>query len=153
MTNQSARINYDPSVPGIFGFKREPYQFLSNMARVWVDFEERSYFSVEHAYQAAKTLDLRQRQALFSEPSPYQAKRIGSGLVVRQDWHQIKLRVMEDLLRQKFNTEPFKLKLKCTGDAYIEETNHWGDTYWGVCKGKGDNHLGELIMKIREELI
>ena len=137
----------------ILGFKKPEYQFLSNMARVWVDYEEHSYFSVEHAYQAAKSTNPRDRKLMFRVASPYDAKRIAKSFVVRQDWHQIKLQVMEDLLRQKFNTEPFKFKLKATGNAYIEETNTWGDTYWGVCNGKGDNHLGKLIMKIRSEMI
>ena len=133
----------------ILGFKAPEYQFLSNFARVWVDLDEWSYFSVEHAYQAAKTLDKKQRKIIFNTVSPGEAKRLGSALVLRQDWHAVKLKVMEDLLRQKVNTEPFKYKLKLTGEAYIEETNWWGDTYWGVCKGVGDNHLGRLIMKIR----
>jgi predicted NAD-dependent protein-ADP-ribosyltransferase YbiA (DUF1768 family) len=32
------------------------------------------------------------------------------------------------------------------------EGNWWGDTYWGVCNGVGENHLGKLLMKIRDYL-
>lgn len=32
----------------------------------------------------------------------------------------------------------------------IIEVNNWGDTYWGVCNGIGDNHLGKILMKIRD---
>lgn len=136
----------------ILGFKKEPFCYLSNFARVWVDYDEWSYPTVEHAYQAAKTLDKKLRMSIMRTTSPAEAKRLGSSFVLRQDWHQVKLGIMEDLLRQKFKQQPFKLKLQSTGTCYIEETNWWGDTYWGVCKGKGDNHLGKLIMKIREEL-
>jgi predicted NAD-dependent protein-ADP-ribosyltransferase YbiA (DUF1768 family) len=29
------------------------------------------------------------------------------------------------------------------------EGNSWGDTYWGVCKGKGQNKLGHILMQVR----
>lgn len=27
-----------------------------------------------------------------------------------------------------------------------------GDTYWGVVDGKGENHLGKILMKVRSEI-
>lgn len=60
---------------------------------------------------------------------------------------------MDDLLRQKFSKEPFVSKLLSTGCCYIEETNHWKDTFWGVCDGRGENILGKLIMVIRADLV
>lgn len=136
----------------IKGFKLEPYKFLSNFARCWVDLDEWSYYSVEHAYQAAKTLDKKQRRLIMNTLKPGEAKRLGKTVTMRPDWEDIKLQVMEDLLRQKFNQQPFRKLLLATGDAYIEETNNWGDIYWGRCNGYGHNHLGDLIMKIRKEL-
>jgi predicted NAD-dependent protein-ADP-ribosyltransferase YbiA (DUF1768 family) len=59
---------------------------------------------------------------------------------------------MEDLLRQKFQNPYLKNKLLATGNAEIEETNSWGDVFWGICKGVGENHLGKILMKIRSEL-
>ena len=56
-------------------------------------------------------------------------------------------------MKQKFTKhKDLKEKLLATGDAYLEETNHWHDTFWGVCKGKGQNHLGKILMEVREEL-
>lgn len=139
----------------ILGFKKPPFQYLSNMHRqqgVWVDYDEWSYPTVEHAYQASKTLDKKLRKLIYLQPSPFIAKNIAKGFIVRQDFHQIKLGIMEDLLRQKFNTPPLNMMLKATGTCHIEEVNWWNDTYWGTCKGVGENHLGKLIMKIREEL-
>lgn len=34
----------------------------------------------------------------------------------------------------------------------VYKGNYWKDTYWGVCNGVGENHLGKLLMKIREKL-
>lgn len=59
---------------------------------------------------------------------------------------------MEDLLRQKFSKTPLRRLLLATGEAELIEGNTWGDTYWGVCHGVGQNHLGCLLMKIRGEL-
>ncbi len=43
-------------------------------------------------------------------------------------------------------------KLLATGDRKLVEGNTWGDTFWGVCRGNGKNHLGKILMKIRAEL-
>ena len=43
-------------------------------------------------------------------------------------------------------------KLLATGDAQLEEGNTWGDRIWGVYQGQGDNRLGKILMKVREEL-
>ena len=59
---------------------------------------------------------------------------------------------MEYLLLQKFFIPELREKLLATGNEELIEGNWWGDTYWGVCKGKGENNLGKSLMKIRTEL-
>ncbi len=44
-----------------------------------------------------------------------------------------------------------KQKLISTGNSILEEGNYWNDTFWGICKEKEENHLGKLLMKVREE--
>jgi predicted NAD-dependent protein-ADP-ribosyltransferase YbiA (DUF1768 family) len=60
---------------------------------------------------------------------------------------------MRELLRQKF-AKPSILadRLIDTGNCQLIEGNYWGDTFWGVCKGKGENWLGKLLMEIRAEI-
>lgn len=87
------------------------------------------------------------------QPAPGEAKRYAKNLTLRKDWSEARLGVMEILLRQKFGQPDFRAALLVTGDAYIEETNTWRDTFWGVCDEVGENHLGKLIMKIRDESI
>lgn len=89
--------------------------------------------------------------------TPGQAKRMGRLLPIREDWDrpEIKQDVMLDVLRHKF--APFtKLAgpLVETGGRHLEEGNRHGDDYWGVDlrKGTGSNHLGKLLMQVREEL-
>ena len=57
---------------------------------------------------------------------------------------------INNLVYQKFLEEPLRSQLLATEDAYLEETNHWGDTYWGVCKGVGENMLGKILMMARD---
>jgi ribA/ribD-fused uncharacterized protein len=127
--------------------------FLSNFSLVNVTYNNISFPSVENAYQAAKckyTEDMNE----FVNISSGKAKRKGKLVAIRDDWEDVKISIMEDLIRQKFNQEPYKTKLINTGDVEIQEGNNWGDKFWGICiKTKiGENNLGKLIMKIREEI-
>ena len=59
---------------------------------------------------------------------------------------------MHGLLQQKFSFTVLKRQLLETGAAELIEGNYWGDRYWGVCKGVGDNWLGKLLMTVRKEI-
>lgn len=101
---------------------------------------------------AAKTLDPEIRKLIQDSPTPRDAKKLGMKIQLREDWEEIKFDVMRDVLIQKFTQEPYRTKLLSTGDAYLEETNTWGDVIWGVCNGVGQNNLGKTIMEIRSWL-
>lgn len=141
---------------GIYGFNGE-FRFLSNFWPVPIEFDDDLYPSVEHAYQASKTLDLEERHAIKMASAPGFAKRTGKYVHVCKDWEFIKLDIMRELQRQKYGyatheSNALAIQLLATGDCYIEETNKWGDTFWGVCKGIGRNHLGHILMTRRTEL-
>jgi len=135
----------------IEGFHNQ-FDFLSNFVPARVILDGVAYPTVEHAYQAAKSLDVNERIIIEKARGPGQAKKLGQLLTCREDWEDIKERVMFELLIQKFGKSPFLEQLLATGDAYIEETNWWKDTYWGVCNGKGKNRLGHLLMEIRAHI-
>lgn len=127
------------------------HRFLSNFHPVEVELEGILYQSVEHAYQAAKTTRLKARAEIRSGTAG-EAKRLGRSVVMRPNWESVKLLVMKDLLRQKFRHPELQARLLATGDDELIEGNTWGDSYWGVCNGVGENHLGKLLMMIREDL-
>jgi ribA/ribD-fused uncharacterized protein len=131
------------------------YAFLSNFYPVRIEFEGEVYQSVEHAYQAAKTTDQGLRLAARSLTAS-QARRWGQKLRLRPDWEEVKLQVMRDLLKAKFSLPHLRAKLLATGEMELIEGNYWHDTYWGVCQceqcGGGANHLGKLLMELRQEL-
>jgi ribA/ribD-fused uncharacterized protein len=130
------------------------FGFLSNFFPAKVMFENIMYPTSEHAYQAAKTLDVEERKRIAAIIIPGQAKREGNSLLsIRKDWEQIKVSIMESILRIKFLSNTCLLnKLIATGDKELIEGNWWGDCFWGVCKGVGENNLGKLLMKIRTDL-
>lgn len=127
--------------------------FLSNFFPCRILYERIEYPTVEHAYQAAKTLDNNIRITIANKETPGQAKRAGKILQLRPDWEVIKLSIMEELLHLKFSNDSLKEKLLSTFPSTLIEGNTWNDTFWGVCKGQGQNNLGKLLMKIRDELI
>ena len=134
---------------------RSKHAFLSNFYPVSILNPDDliSYPSIEHAYQAMKTLDFNLRTEIRNAPTAALAKKLGRKLTVRSDWDSIKLAIMEKLLKVKFtpSTQLAKL-LEETGDAELVEGNTWGDTFWGQCPyGTGYNHLGKLLMKVRAE--
>lgn len=138
---------------------RGAYRFLSNFwpggIPVFLDGDE--YTTVEHAFQASKTLHMRERRAFQKVLRPGEAKKMGRALkdrgLQRPDWENVKRRIMKDLLGQKFSEPELRDKLLDTGDQEIIEGNTWGDTYWGVCNGQGQNWLGKLLMEVRSELL
>ncbi len=136
---------------------QDEYRFLSNFWYAPVLFEEEWYSTVEHAYQAAKTGSFDLRKEIQAAQTPGQAKKLGQKVTLRSDWEQVKVKIMKDLLTQKFSTEPLRKKLLDTGDQELVEGNKWHDCFWGKCHcsrcgGKGENTLGKLLMEVRESL-
>lgn len=85
--------------------------------------------------------------------TPNLAKRLGRQAPIREGWDKLKTDVMYELVRQKFRQHPqLSEQLLSTGDANLVEGNWWGDKFWGVCKGEGENHLGLILMRVRQEI-
>lgn len=129
--------------------------FLSNFARCKIFYCGMHYPTVEHAYQAMKSDKPKERQEIANLPTPGAAKRRGQKILLPDDWDDLKLVIMEDLLRLKFQNPHYRRLLLGTGGATLIEGNDWGDTFWGQSpadSGVGQNHLGKLLMKIRYEI-
>lgn len=134
------------------------FEFLSNFFPSPIRFEGMVYPTVEHAFQAAKTMDMAKRRMIAGLPTPGQAKREGRKVTLRPDWEEVKVDIMETLLRAKFSNQHLNFCLRITDGHFLEEGNTWHDNFWGVCHcercgGNGRNQLGKLLMKIRAEAI
>lgn len=137
-----------PPIHGFFG----PYRWLSNFHYVPIIWNGERYRTTEHAYQAAKHVDPAFRAEIARYDHPRDAMKAGRSRPARIDWDQVKVDVMYDINLQKYKQEPMRTWLLDTGDAYLEETNTWNDTFWGVCNGRGENMLGQVIMLIRDQI-
>lgn len=132
------------------------YGFLSNFHPADVYLDGVRYPTVEHAFQAAKVIQIGfiadYRASVLAAQTAGQAKRFGQTAKLRPDWELVKISVMENLLRQKFERGTvLHRRLLNTHPAQLVEGNWWHDMFWGMYRGKGRNELGKLLMKIRDE--
>lgn len=137
-------------------FESPEYEFLSNFALVDIEYKGAIFPSVEHAYQSAKCDDPKWKlQCQDREIKPGKIKSMAKLVKSVDGWPQFRLVVMRELIKKKFEQEPFRQKLIDTGHVHIQEGNHWYDSFWGVRtdNGKGQNHLGRIIMDVRDELL
>jgi ribA/ribD-fused uncharacterized protein len=144
-------IHDEANIHGFFG----PYRFLSNMWPCEVYCDGVRYPSVENAYQAAK-FPQGMRRYFLAACDPYESKKVVrdmEGRVSSEEWNAKKVAIMHGLLLQKFNltmNPELQALLRATGDRHMEETNWWGDTFWGCAPGGvGTNMLGILLMRVR----
>lgn len=136
------------------------YRWLSNFYLCRVEFEGDTYASAEHAYQAAKLKDRARRSVVMANrtttlsQSPQHVKQWGKRVPIREDWEDVKLQVMKDILTSKFLDNTLRAQLLSTGSVELVEGNWWHDNFWGSCRCRkcgdhGLNHLGKLLMQIR----
>jgi hypothetical protein len=133
--------------------KESGHGFLSNFHQSTIYIDGVSYSSVEHAYQAHKTLDIETRNIIRSAKSSAEAKKLGRCLMLRPDWEEVKLDLMRSFIRQKFENPFLRPQLLATGDADLINGNTWNDTFFGVCRGVGQNWLGKILMDERERIL
>lgn len=146
----------DILTPPILTFQG-PNRFMSNFYVRPIMWAGLLWPSTEHAYQAAKTSNTSEQEAIRALPTPVAAKHAGKVVTLRSNWEDIKVEVMESIVRAKFEQhEDLKAMLIATGDAVLEEGNTWRDRVWGVCppgSGNGRNELGKILMRLRSEWI
>lgn len=138
---------------------RGEYRWLSNFHLAPVFYADRMYPSSEHAYQAAKSESDEVRAMFARMTMPCRdAKRMGRSILCRPGWEELRYDVMTTILADKFTRHAnLRDALKSTQDATLIEGNTWHDNYWGTCRcakcgDRGENRLGEILMKIRAAL-
>ena len=134
------------------------FAFLSNFYPSPMTVDGIIFPTVEHLFQAAKTVSLVEREKIAAAATPGQAKRLGRNVILCDNWEEIKDDVMLNALRLKFAILPLREKLLATGNEELVEGNTWHDNIWGNCscdrckKIEGQNKLGKLLMQVREEI-
>jgi ribA/ribD-fused uncharacterized protein len=140
------------------------WRFLSNFHPCEVEHQGIIYKSVEHYYIAMKCNNEQMfygrhytigdfREMIANTVSAAVVKSIGQKMKVRKDWDEKKLDFMLYGIREKFKDPELRELLLSTEDASLVEGNNWNDKFWGVSQGKGLNHLGRILMKVRKEIL
>lgn len=135
--------------------------FLSNFEPCKIMYQGFEYFSVAHAYFAAKLESAADREIVQAAIDWFEAETLSRTYRVKPGWYSKnnRLKVMYDLLTIKFNTnKELKRKLLDTKDALIVSKSEHSDRYYGMChcdmcEGCGLNIMGTLLMQVREEII
>lgn len=139
----------------VVGFYEREFYTFSNFSSFAIEWKGVLWMTSEHAYQAAKFDSQEIQEEIRNARSAHDAKKVAEmhSAEKKKEWEEIKLKVMEDILRAKLAQHPYvKKKLLQTGDQQLVEDS-WRDAYWGWGPDKnGANHLGKLWMKLRAEL-
>lgn len=128
--------------------------FLSNFYKCDLFYAGMNYSNSEAAFQGQKPKNMSER-AKFQYLDPSESKAAGRMCVLRNDWDKVKDQIMYEVVTAKFTqNSDLKKKLIETGDSILIEGTTWGDTYWGIdlATGKGLNHLGKILEKVREDI-
>lgn len=134
-------------------FKNQ-YFFLSNFYEYPIYYNKLVFCNAEAAFQAQKAINEKD-QYKFINLNASQARKLGKTIQLRKDWEEIKDNVMYEIVKRKFTiNKELQQKLLETKEEELIEGNWWHDTYWGVDSktGIGQNKLGKILMKVREEV-
>lgn len=134
-------------------FKNQ-YFFLSNFYEYPIYYNKLVFCNAEAAFQAQKVIN-KKDQYKFINLNASQARKLGKTVQLRKDWEEIKDNVMYEIVKRKFTiNKELQQKLLETKEEELVEGNWWHDTYWGVDSktGIGQNKLGKILMKVREEV-
>ncbi|MFZ2048882.1 MAG: NADAR family protein [Minisyncoccia bacterium] len=136
-------------------FYEDEHYYLSNFSAFALVIGGEIWMTVEHAYQGMKFPNHPKIRAEIEDAlSAHEAKKIArvNKEFVRPDWNEVKLGIMEALIRAKIDQHPYVLKkLLQTGTAVLIE-NSAKDAFWGRGPDwQGYNHLGRIWMKLRAE--
>jgi len=155
----------------ILFFKRDKidFGFLSNFYPCILYIDGKKWPHAEAYYQAQKSDNPEYHKQILKKLYPSWSKYIGDSRIdnpriskkswfrkhpedLRDDWDSIKLDVMKKALQAKFSQhENLHLSLKKTFPAELIEDSP-RDSFWGYGEdGNGFNHLGKLLIEIREK--
>jgi len=148
-----------PFKKDVYGFDNKA-QWLSNLWFAPVKVGEYTFPSAQNAFYAARFWKSRDLMLEFCDIHPAKAE-VFSMLMQKERpkdadpaFFGKREAIMERTVRRKFVQNPYlKCKLKLSEGFDLENANDWGDDYWGTCRGIGENRLGKILMKLREEFL
>ena len=131
---------------------------LDNFSAFGLTMDGKYFQTSEHAFQYLKFVDTNYDLAekIRNSYSPNEARNIAheNKIYKPTNWKDIKYKNMEKVLRLKVEQNPVVMKkLLQTNNYIITEYCTDQDTEWGLDNNNnGENNLGKIWMKIRNEL-
>lgn len=138
-------------------FYEQDFYVLSNFSAFNLEWKGLTFPTSEHAYHWEKFTPnyTALRDYIRQAPSAHEAFKLAerNKHCRREDWDDVKVDVMRDILRAKAQQHPYVMrKLLATGDRELVE-NSWRDGFWGWGPHRdGQNMLGKLWMQVRSEM-
>jgi predicted NAD-dependent protein-ADP-ribosyltransferase YbiA (DUF1768 family)/O-acetyl-ADP-ribose deacetylase (regulator of RNase III) len=155
---------------------RKEYEFLSNMYPCkiklskdineeikkefpYILFNDQEFDSSERLYQYLKSNNIEYKTEIMNSTIKGTKKIANKYFKINKieyikGFHENKLKIMKLILKLKFDqNEELKEKLIELSNYKIEEKNDWKDRYWGIYNNEGENHLGKILMDIRDGYI
>jgi ribA/ribD-fused uncharacterized protein len=131
------------------------YGCFSNFSSHPIRLKGKTWPTSEHYFQAQKFAGTPDEEEVRQAKSPMVAARMGRSRKrpLRKDWEAVKDSIMHEAVLAKFTQNAdLREALIATGDlSIIEHTEN--DAYWGDGgDGSGKNRLGQILMRVREEL-
>lgn len=140
--------------PIYFYTKTMPFWGLSNFSPPGIEADGVYWTTIEHYFQAQKFQDEQHRERIRLASSPKEARTLGQTRAspIRPDWDEVREDVMLFAMRLKFQQATARELLLSTADRKLIESSPY-DYYWACGQdGTGLNRLGQLLMKVRNEL-
>lgn len=139
-----------------FSSKTEKYAFLSNFFKSFVQFDGQIFNSSEAAYIHSKTKifdDTKRNSQVSNSTDPQKMKKAARGHRAKdsdEDGQAKLLDAMKKVVQHKFEqNDHLRKQLLHTGDRELVEDTK--DSFWGCGEdGTGANHLGKILMSVRE---
>lgn len=152
-------------IPGSIHFydRNKAYSELSNFFESPMVLDGKLWRTVEQYYQAQK---FTQNPSIKEHIRRFNTDQYGSAArkayrharkmkkYIDSDWADRKISVMLKALRKKFSENPvLRNRLLETGNAVLVEVAGAHDAFYGDgANGSGRNHLGQLLMHVRDEI-
>ncbi|MEA5597288.1 NADAR family protein [Rivularia sp. UHCC 0363] len=136
----------------------QPYGCFSNFSLHPIEMHNTYWSTVEHYYQGQKfagSPDEKIIPLIHAASTPEEAAALGrcSTRRIRCDWETVKTQVMRKAVLKKFLThrDIREILLSTEDNLLVEDSPN--DYFWGCGANKtGHNHLGNILMSVREEL-
>ena len=132
-----------------------PYFEFSNFYKAEIKVDGKVYPTTEHYYQSKKYegTEFEEKVRLCKTPSDAAAMGRDKSLPLRKDWESVKDDIMLKALRCKFEQHKNlgQILLSTEDRIIVEWTDK--DKYWAASTNGGQNKLGQLLMKVRSEIM